>query len=178
MSFNLEDNIKILYMSHSDMWAYFRKIEEENNNMSVDFYRGSTYYIKNRRQYEDCDFIIFFSSCGYADFEDKELKQLASRISIEKGKRVSVGYSYLIPKEKRTNLLKQEEIKIYSFKDGIEYEDTVNSPEYFTPINLFELVLFAHDELENPKTKKIGANIKIWKYIYFLFFLQKKIFYV
>lgn len=163
MNFNKNDNIKMLYLSHSNMWECLEKIKEDNDNVSIDFYKGSTYYIKNKNQYEDCDFIIFYSSFGYADFEEHELKELGSRISNQKGKRVSVGYSYVIPKEQRTDLLKNLEVKIYSFKEESEYEDTISAPEYFTPIDLMKLVISIHSELENSKIKKIEPTSNLRK---------------
>lgn len=163
MNIEMKNNIKILYLSHSSMWPYLEKLNEENGNLNIDFYKGSSYYIKNRRNYKDCDLIVFYSSCEYADFELKELKSIASRISDQKEKRVTIGYSYMVPEELRIHESIKEEIKINSFKNGIEHEETTYSFPGFDPLNLTELVLSTHDELENSKTKKLGTIVKIGK---------------
>lgn len=81
------------------------------------------------------------------------MKEIALKISECKNKRVSIGYSYVSPMENRKEKDIFDEIKIVSFKDFIEYEETIDGCLFVTPSDLIDKVLKTHDELEQRKNE-------------------------
>lgn len=102
----------------------------------------------------DYDLILFYSSEGYKENELLYLKNLAYQISNNNNKRVTIGYSYILPKDKRIYENIPEEIKLISFKDSNELEEITYDIEYFNTLDLAILALTKHNELENTKTLK------------------------
>lgn len=102
----------------------------------------------------DYDLILFYSSEGYKANELLYLKNIAHQISNDNSKRVTIGYSYILPKDKRIYENIPEEIKLISFKDSSELEEITYGIEYFNILDLTTLALTKHNELENTKTLK------------------------
>ena len=151
-------NVKIVFMSHNAYWTQLLKLDDIYENCSVDVFGGGTEYIRtsclSNHVLDDCDFIILYSLDFYSSDELDYMKQIASKISSEKNKRVSIGYSYVIPIEQRTNRNICDEIKLVSIKDGNEYETTNYAPTYFnSPMQLVNMVVKTHDDLEMQKQK-------------------------
>ena len=67
---------------------------------------------------------------------------------------MSIGYSYVVPIEERKHIDISEGIKFISFSNGEEYEETCFDTELFTIIDLVNLVVKSHDELDKQKVKK------------------------
>lgn len=143
-------NFKILFMSHNTYWAYLQELDMVYDNCSADVFGRGTAYIRHRENLNsaDYDFIFYYSSTFYEDDELEEMKKIAFRIAENKNKRVSIGYSYVIPMEDRKDKDVFKEIKIVSFKDSIEYEETREGFQYFTHSDLIDMVLITHDKLE------------------------------
>lgn len=159
---NLEQgrNLNILLLSHNAYWPSMQKLENHFQNCNIQIYGDSTSYIRlaskeRNKQIENCDLIIFYSSVSYDEDEIMELKDIASRVSEEKGKRVSIGYSYVIPKEQKPYPRVDSQVKIISFNNSQEIETTGYAPEYFTPYDLTELVLAAHDDYDTKEKVKL-----------------------
>ena len=86
---------------------------------------------------------------------------MAAKISDEKEKRVSIGYSYLVPFEQRIDEEISEEIEIISFKNGDETIEKVQPTEYSTVYDLIEVTLFKADSYENNKQYKLKNNSRL-----------------
>lgn len=77
---------------------------------------------------------------------------MAFEVSNNNNKRVSIGYSYMIPIDERIDDRLQK-IKIVSFKNNDKREETTYGYPYFTPLNLANTVVKKHNELETSKIK-------------------------
>lgn len=80
---------------------------------------------------------------------------MALKISKINNKRVSFGYSYIVPDEKRENKNISIEIKIESVYHS-RYDETTFTMPNLTILDLSELVFTIHDELEKPKIKNFS----------------------
>ena len=115
----------------------------------------------------DYDLILFYSSEGYQENELLYLKNLAYQISNDKEKRGTIGYSYILPKDKRIYENIPEEIKLINFKDSSELEEITYGIEYFNTLDLAILALTKLNELENAKTlKKKNKLYKLFSFCY------------
>lgn len=148
-------NIKIMFVSHNAYWSNLTIINNRYKNCKVDISGECTFFGWNR-QLDNYDLIFFYSSSFFDEEDLKKLEQIASKISEEENKRVTVGYSYIIPIDKRKVENMSEEIKIVSFKNSIKNEEDIPIDRYSsTPLILAELLLKTADELDNQKTKKM-----------------------
>lgn len=157
-------NLNIVLLSHNAYWPEIQKLGNHFENCNVVVFGGSTSYMKSAdiqrlNQIDNCDLIIFYSSGFYNEGELTELKDLAFRISNDKNKRVSIGYSYCIPVEQRLHEGISEQIKIVSFKNGEEsIEDAYPTP-YFTAYDLAELTLATADNYDIGKQQKLEKRL-------------------
>lgn len=149
-------NTKILLFSHNSLWHYLQQFIGKYENFKIDVFGSRVGYMKIHNEYvlDDCDFIIFDSLDYYDEDELNELKDIALKVSDDTNKRVSIGYSYIVPMEERKNKDISEEIKIISFSDCDEYEETIFRMSESTILDLTELVVITHDELENQKVNR------------------------
>ncbi len=144
--------LKILFMSHNAYWSYLQGLDMRYDNCSADVTGRGTAYIGLRNiNTDDDDLILYYSSTFYEDDELQKMSEIASAIAKNKNKRVSIGYSYVIPMEDRKNKDISKEIKIVSFKGSNVYEETVNGFEFFSCSDLIDMTLVAHDKL-NQRT--------------------------
>lgn len=146
----------MLSFSHNACWPYLQQFESRYGNCKIDIFGDGPSYLQMRANYQlnDYDFIIFYSSHYFDDEELNQIKEMAFTISQDKNKRVSIGYSYVIPIEERKHIDISEGIKFISFSNGEEYEETCFDTELFTIIDLVNLVVKSHDELDKQKVKK------------------------
>ena len=151
-----ENNLKVLLLSHNAFWTELQKLSHYYKNFELAVNGGSTLYLEMYRERlnNDYDLVLFYSSEGYKANELLYLKNLAYQISNDNSKRVTIGYSYILPKDKRICEDILEEIKLISFKDYIEHEETTYGIEYFNTLDLATLALNGHNELETAKTLK------------------------
>ena len=148
--------LKVLLLSHNAYWTELQGLSDYYKNLELKVNGESTTYLEMyKNQLEiDYDLILFYSSEQYQEDELLYLKELAFQISNDNNKRVTIGYSYILPKDKRICEDILEEIKLISFKDYIEHEETTYGIEYFNTLDLATLALNEHNELENVKTLK------------------------
>lgn len=140
--------LKILFMSHNAYWPYLQELDMQYENCSADVTGGGTSYIGIRNlETDDYDLIVYYSSTFYETYELKNMCKIASVISKNKNKRVSIGYSYIIPEEDRKDVDITEKIKIVSFNDSNAYKQTVNGFQFFNHSDLIDMTLMVHDEL-------------------------------
>lgn len=120
-------DIKIIFMSHNAYWPELQILSRSYNNCKIDIFGSGPDYISLSRDYilENCDLIIFYSSIFFDKCELDKMKQIAFEISQKKEKCVSVGYSSVIPLEKRKDKNIEDEVKVISIKNSNEYEETI-----------------------------------------------------
>lgn len=148
-------NLDIIILSHNACWPEIQNLDNHFENCNVMFFGETTSDLKlaNNQQIENCDLIILYSSETYNEAELIDLKNIAYKISNDKNKRVSIGYSYYIPVEQRPYENISKQIKIVSFKNAEEViEDTYPTP-YFTAYDLIELTLATADNYDIGSTK-------------------------
>lgn len=150
--------IDCLFMMHNSYQSRFLILNKRYENAKFECIGGSTGYLKIRCKsgyiIQNHDFIILYGDDEYRDYEFNEMKELAKKISNGNNKRVSIGYSYFIPLEKRINGL-SEEVKFASYKDNDEYEEILLPSELNDANDLASLIIQNHDILESQKVKKI-----------------------
>lgn len=152
--------IKIMLMSHNSYWYFLLKLDKEFENCFVEVFADGTIFLKNRRYniLNDCDLILFFSSKEYSSYEFETMKKIAQRISEEKERRVTIGYSYILPIEQRKEIKYSSEIKISSYKNDTESEEIVNNICITDPETLAGITLEKHDDFEKTQTFKKIKN--------------------
>ncbi len=153
--------IKTLLMSHNAFWTPVIILRDKYENYHVDIHGGNLSYLNNLSTTDkEYDFIILFSSDYYDDETYLKLKTMAKSISKKENKRVSIGYSYMIPFEQRKKKELSEQIKIISIKNDVETEEAIYPPipQLFTITELIEMTLISHDTLENQHVKKLVNN--------------------
>ena len=156
-------NINIALLSHNSYWIQVEKLKRFFNNVDVNVFGSGTAYLRmaknnKHRQIGESDLIIFYSSDYYDAKEMAYLKMVASNISKEKNKRVSIGYLYFIKEEEKTS----QQIVIYSFKDGEEEQGIIYPESHCDAYNLAEITLLEHDNFEleiNKNIQKVKNNI-------------------
>lgn len=153
----LEDNVptNIALFSHNSVWPYLQVYEDHYKNCTIDVYGESVTYIGiQKKKPVESDIILFFSSKQFEDDELNKLKEIAFSISEDKQKRVSIGYSYIVPKSEREDDSIADQVRLISFKNSIEDEETTWGINSFHIIDLLEMTLSRHNELENQMTIK------------------------
>lgn len=148
-----EKNTTIMLMSHNAYWYQLQNLESRYKNFKLSFFGSGTAYARMRKNDipKDCDFIILDGSEVYRDDEFCETKKMAMKMSEENNKRVSMGYVYFIPMEKRSDPDICSEIKIASFKNGDCDEETIPISMY-NLLTLADIIIKTHNELENQIT--------------------------
>lgn len=151
-------NIHICFMSHNAYWGPLWSINQNSRNCQIDTFDESTSDLPVcRKTNNDYDLILLFSSSFYREDELSHLKKMANEISKMQNKRVTVGYSHVIPMEKRVHLGVSGEIKIISVKEDNVYQETIPTMDnYFTQIDFLNRMEAKHDELESIQVKKKG----------------------
>lgn len=150
-------NLKVLLLSHNAYWNELQKVALYYRNFKLTENGGSTSYLDiNDQNKMDYDLILFYSSEKYQENESVKLKEIAMKISEENNKRVTVGYSYILPAEERTIADINEEVLLYSVKNGQEQIQKSDGIEYLNTLDLLTLTLTFHNELENQKIKFIN----------------------
>lgn len=152
-------NTRLILMTHNAYWCQLQKFEKIYNNFKVDVFGSGTAYARMRKEDvpKDCDFIILDGSDFYRDNEYIEIKKMAIKISEENNKRVSIGYVYIIPIDKRLDSNMHSEIKIASFKNGDTVEETIPISNHNLLI-LADMIVKTHKTLENQIVLKKDYN--------------------
>ncbi len=150
--------LNVVLLSHNAYWPVIQKLQNKFERFNLQIFGGSTSYIKSKindtsRQIDDCDLIIFYSSNFYDEKEMNELKSIASKISEEKEKRVTIGY-YATPKPPVIDL---PNVKIISFNNNQEKTENLYLDEYSGLYDLVEITLIKHDNYN------LGKNIELIK---------------
>ena len=151
-------SLNILWMSYESYTENVRYINNMYNNCNIDIYGDSIFYAKNKLDcniYEqDYDLIMFYSSILFRNDELEMIEEIAKSISIYRNKKVTIGYSYIVPKEERKNCNYSDEIKIVSFYNYNRTEENIGfKNKFFNTINLMDVTLEKHNST-NIKTKK------------------------
>ena len=159
-------NLNIALFSHNAYWPAIEKLDNHFENCNVIVFGQAIHNVKRadidiRNQFDNSDIIAFYSSDFYNEGKISELKDMAAKISDEKEKRVSIGYSYLVPFEQRIDEEISEEIEIISFKNGDETIEKVQPTEYSTVYDLIEVTLFKADSDEKNKQYKLKNNSRL-----------------
>lgn len=148
-------DLKVMFISHNSYWADLIKFANKYPHFKLDAYGESGFYYheQNLKNYD----LFFHYSSGYYNQDDLlYLEEKAFRISNDENKRVSIGYSYMIPMNERKYENISEEMKIVSFKDSIRIEETIPIERYnSSPLILVNQLLLTADELDNQKVKKL-----------------------
>lgn len=146
---------RVMLMAHNAYWYQLQKFQDIYNNFKVDVFGSGTAYARIRKEDvpKDCDFIILDGSDFYKDDEYIETKKMALKISEENNKRVSIGYVYIIPIDKRIDYNIDSEIKIASFKNGEIVEETISISSYDL-LTLADIIVKKHKVLENQTILK------------------------
>lgn len=141
---------KVMLMTHNAYWWQLEKFKRKYNNFEVCVFGSSIAYAKRRKDDipKDCDFIILDGGDLYRDDEFRETKKMAMKMSEENNKRVSMGYVYFLPIDKRPDSNICSEIKIVSFKNGETDGETIPISSYDL-LTLADRIVKTHNELEN-----------------------------
>lgn len=147
-------NLKILFISHN---AYLFNLQElgKFENCKVEVSGCYAFRTWSKKNIEDADLIFYYSS-DYFNMADLEyLEGKISKISEREKKRVSLGYSYMIPVGERIAKNLNEKMKIISYNNGVRDEIITDVDDaYKAPLNLTEIILKFADELDNQKINK------------------------
>lgn len=152
-------NLSIVLLSHNAYWSSLQKLERRYPSLKLNIFGKSPHYIKMAtidadRQIDDCDMIVFYSSGYYTEEEMMELKNIALKISEEKGKRVTIGYSYVIPPNSEGN-----NIKIVSINNREEMTEEFYLSFPFGVYHLAELTFTRHNNISLEKAPKLNKTI-------------------
>lgn len=157
-------DLNIILLSHNAYWPQLLKLGNHFENCNVSVFGGATSYIRlavdqRLSQIENCDLIVYYSSGFYNEGELAKLKDMASKVSNEKNKRVSIGYLYGIPVEERPHENISEQVKIVTFKNGEESTEESYPTPYFTVYDLAELTLVTADNYDIGKQQKLEKKM-------------------
>ncbi len=152
-------NLSIVLLSHNAYWSSLQKLERRYPSLKLNIFGKSPRYIRMARndndcQIDDCDMIVFYSSGYYSEEEMMELKNIALKVSEEKGKRVTIGYSYVIPPNSEEN-----NIKIISINNGEEIAEEFYISFPFGVYPLAELTFINHNNISLEKAPKLNKTI-------------------
>lgn len=148
-------NLKIMFISHNAYWSDLSKFANRYPNFKINPYGeyGFNYWKKDLDNY---DIFFHYSSQIYNQNNLSDLEGMALRISNVENKRVSIGYSYMIPMNERKDENISEEMKVVSFRDSIQIDETIPIENYnSSPLLLASELLLTADELDNQKVKKL-----------------------
>ena len=151
--------MKLLYISHYAYWYYLAQVEEKYKDCKGDYFADETTNIQKKatRYYDDYDYILYFSANYKKQSEIDKLITLAESIAKEKGKRVTIGYSYVIPTDQRINENIFCSVELISVKEDKIDRELLKGEQLkpkFNPMDLMEFVNHKHEELEHQKQKK------------------------
>lgn len=150
-----ERKLNIMFISHNAYWYNLQQLEKKYENCQVDISGCCAFKSWNKDKGENSD-LIFYYSDGYFDENDLEyLEQKISRISQNENKRVSLGYSYLIPYGERIDENISEKMIIVSYCDNIRDEIIVDIDSLLPPLSIAGVILKTSDDLNKQKIKRI-----------------------
>lgn len=133
---------KMLLISHNTEWINLLIYENRFENFELQPFGSISNIERHLMQtgytLPDVDFIIYYSSNFFDEGEFAYLKRMAQKYSTDGQKRVTVGYSFCIPKKERKSKDITDAIEIYSIKDGVESEASLDAPPalYFSSLTL------------------------------------------
>ena len=135
-------DVKVLCMCPNICWSALEKIRRRYANFHIDMVENNISDIKARKNFilDDYDYIIFYSLDFFNPSEFEEMKELAFEKS-NSGKKVSLGYSYMIPMQERKDKDISEEFRIMSFKNGTEYEEKSMAFPFFDIMYLSKIFI-------------------------------------
>lgn len=160
---NTKRNLNVISMSHNAYFSQLQILARRYNNIKIDIFGGKTSYIKMRENMghttlDNPDLIILYSSFIEEDKELETIKDMARKVSQEQGKRVTAGYAYIVPWEEREYKKSLHEVKVVSISGEEEHVETIPTEQYFQPLNLIDVTLQIHDELNNQFKRKRKEN--------------------
>jgi len=152
-------NLNVISMSQDAYFYQVQMLAHRYDNIKIDIFGGKTSYIKNRENMghptlDNPDLIILYSSFIEEDKELETLKDMTRKVSKAQGKRVTTGYAYIIPWEERETKKSLHEVKVLSILGDEEYIETIPTAQFFQPLNLLDITLQVHDELNKQFKRK------------------------
>ncbi|MCM1370972.1 MAG: hypothetical protein NC181_03680 [Clostridium sp.] len=150
-------NLKVCFMVHNAYWCYLEKINKHYPNCKIDVYGSSMHYFTSRNK----DFnleknynydLIIVDAASLQEIEELyRMEIMASKISYNNQKDVTIGYVYFLPPEERVNEVSRNFI-VETFKNGEKNSvDNISIPND-TVYDLLNITLKKHEEID--KTKK------------------------
>ena len=150
--------LHLVFMSHNAHWAQAERLSERHDNCRVQVFGSGTAYLEMAKYSEwyepidDCDLIILRGS-EYEKSELIKMKAIAHKISKEKEKPVTIGYSYLNHDYKPVCFDREHIIKTVKIDNEDEFEDSTKIID-MSPFDLINATLIMHDNQEKKLVKK------------------------
>ncbi len=158
-------NFKVCYMIHNAYWPFFIELNDRFSCCRIDFFGSGVAYLEianhsnfYKKPQNDYDIIILEANTSNEFYEDniEYLKAWSKTISSIEKKRVTIGYTRFLPKEKRTEgNTKELNIISYNSESECDYEDKVlisSSYSTFNEVDLLNFVAEKHDSLNGRQS--------------------------
>ena len=154
--------MKMLYLSHDAYWYYLANIEE-SYDIKGDFFNCPGEFAPKRAQFHnEYDYMLFFSTEFRNECDIDSLVAQAKIISkMNNNKRVTIGYSYILPEYQRLSQDIFCEVELVSVKGNKVVGDIVRDypvKPNFKPTDLMEMMVNRHKDLESQKVLKKVLN--------------------
>ncbi len=134
--------LKILFLSHNSYWYQLLRYKDHFEKCDVKAFGDGLFYLKiDKREIDDCDIIVYYSSKFFDEEAYNSLKEFALNISNKNNKRVTIGYSAIVQYQ-------DPRIDLASVSEGKIVECNMLFPHPCTPITLANLTLAKHDVFE------------------------------
>ena len=131
--------LKIVYLSHNSYWYQLLRYKDHFENCDVKAFGDGLFYLKtDKREIDDCDIIVYYSSNFFDEESYNGLKEFALNISNKNNKRVTIGYSAI-------EQYQDPRVDLASVYDGKIVECNTLFPHPCTPTTLANLTLAKHD---------------------------------
>ena len=147
---------KVMLMCHNAYSYQLEKFKSVYNNLKLSIFGSGTAYARIRKKDipDNCDFIILDGSEEYSEVEYNEIKRYAINLSEKNNKRVTAGYVYFIPVDKRVNSDIPCELIIISYKNNNENETVIPMSSDYDLLTLADIIVDTHNSLENQIIRK------------------------
>lgn len=139
--------LNVVVMTHNSRWEYLKMLQRRHCNFKVEICGSHTNHLLRRKDFDvdSCDLIVLDTSSYFDNDEWQLIQNIAFRASEEKSKRVTVGYSYMIPMEERQNIKFSRKINISTFFDSSVVETSFDEQASLPITDLLAIVLGKHD---------------------------------
>ena len=131
--------LKILFLSHNSYWYQLLRYKDHFEKCDVKTFGDGLFYLKtDKREIDDCDIIVYYSSKFFDEEAYNSLKEFALNISNKNNKRVTIGYSAIVQYQ-------DPHVDLASVSEGKIVECDMLFPHPGTPTTLANLSLAKHD---------------------------------